>query len=122
MEGKRSEKVGDLIHKEVSEMLVRTIKDPRIGLITITRVKVTADCRSARIFFSMPGSSLERERSKQGLESATGYIRRELAKRINLRYTPEIAFEFDPSIEYAIHIGEVIQSLHKEKEEDPDES
>ncbi|MBM4338600.1 MAG: 30S ribosome-binding factor RbfA [Deltaproteobacteria bacterium] len=121
MEGKRSDKVADLIHKEVSEMLVRTVKDPRIGLITITRVKVTDDCRSAKIYFSVPGSAAERERSIKGLGSATGYIRRELARRINLRYTPEIMFEFDPSIEYAIHIGEVLQSLQKEREENPDE-
>jgi ribosome-binding factor A len=122
MEGKRSEKVADLIHKEISDLLVRTVKDPRIGLITITKVKVAEDCRSARIYFSVPGSDEEREKSLQGLSSATGYIRRELARRINLRYTPEIAFEFDPSIEYAIHIGEVLQSLQKEREEDPGES
>jgi len=113
--------VADLIHKEVSEMLVRTVKDPRIGLITITRVKVTDDCRSAKIYFSVPGSTVERERSIKGLGSATGYIRRELARRINLRYTPDITFEFDPSIEYAIHIGEVLQSLQQEREEKPDE-
>ena len=120
MEGKRSEKVAALIHKEVSDMLVRTVKDPRVGLITITRVKVTEDCRSARIYFSVPGADDERERSIQGLRSATGYIRRELARRINLRYTPQITFEFDPSIEYSIHIGEVLQSLQKERDESPD--
>jgi len=113
--------VADLIHKEVSDILVRTVKDPRVGLITITRVKVTEDCRSARIYFSVPGADDEKEKSIQGLRSATGYIRRELARRINLRYTPEIAFEFDPSIEYSIHIGEVLQSLQKEREESPDE-
>lgn len=116
MEGKRSDKVADLIHKEVSELFVRTIKDPRIGLITITRVTVTPDCRLARIHFSVPGSMEEREKSIQGLDSAKGYIRRELARRLNLRYTPEILFQFDPSIEYAIHIAEVIQSLKKEEE------
>jgi ribosome-binding factor A len=121
MEGKRSEKIADLVRKEVAEMLVKTVKDPRIGLITITRVTVTEDCRSARIHYSVSGSDEERARSMKGLESARGYIRRELARRINLRYTPEISFEFDPSIEYAIHIGEVLQSLQKTKEEDPDE-
>jgi ribosome-binding factor A len=122
MEGKRSEKVADLIRKEVSGMFVKTIKDPRIGFVTITRVTVTEDCRSARIHFSVPGSVEERTRSMKGLDSARGYIRRELARRVNLRYTPEITFEFDPSIEYAIHIGEVLQSLQEEKEEKPDEN
>ncbi len=122
MEGKRSEKVADLIRKEVSEMLLRTIKDPRIGLVTITKVKVSEDYRFARIQFSVPGSIEERERSLKGLDSARGYIRRELARRMNLRYTPELFFEFDPSIEYAIHIEEVFQSLKKKTEEDPDEN
>jgi ribosome-binding factor A len=122
MEGKRSEKIADLIRKEVSEMFLRTVKDPRIGLITITKVQVTGDCRSARIYFSVPGSEEERNRSMQGLDSAKGYVRRELARRVNLRYTPEIIFKFDPSIEYAIHIGEVLQSLQKEREENPDEN
>lgn len=110
-----------MVRKEVAEMFVKTIKDPRIGLITITRVTVTEDCRSARIHYSVPGPAEERTRSMKGLDSAKGYIRRELARRINLRYTPEISFEFDPSIEYAIHIGEVLQSLQETKEEDPDE-
>jgi ribosome-binding factor A len=120
MEGRRSDKIADLIRKEVSEMFLRTVKDPRIGLITITRVQVTEDCRLARIYFSVPGSEEERERSMEGLNSAKGYVRRELARRVNLRYTPEIIFKFDPSIEYAIHISEVLQSLQKESEEDPD--
>lgn len=120
MEGKRTQKVADLIRKEVSDMLLRTVKDPRIGLVTITRVKVTEDYRLARIHFSVPGSSEERDQSQKGLDSARGFIRKELARRINLRYTPEILFEFDPSIEYAIHIEEVLKSLHKE-EENPDE-
>lgn len=122
MEGKRSEKVADLIRKEVAEMFLKTVKDPRIGLITITRVTVTEDCRLARIYFSVPGTVEEREKSVKGIESAKGYIRRELARRVNLRYTPEIIFEFDSSIEYAIHIGEVLESLKKEREENPDEN
>ncbi|MDI7258672.1 MAG: 30S ribosome-binding factor RbfA [Thermodesulfobacteriota bacterium] len=120
MEGKRSEKVADLIRKEVSEMLVKRIKDPRIGFVTITKVMVTEDCRLARIYYSVSGSIEERGRSMQGLDSAKGYIRRELARRVNLRYAPEIIFQFDPSIEYAIHIGEILQSLQKEREKDED--
>ena len=119
-EGKRSEKVADLIQKEISEMLGRTIKDPRIGFVTITRVEVSKDCRSAKVYFSVAGTLEERERSMKGLDSARGYVRRELGKRIRLRYTPEITFRFDPSIEYAIHIGEVIEQLKQAAEEDGD--
>jgi len=121
MEGKRSEKVADLIQKEISQMLVKSIKDPRIGFITITKVTVSEDCRFAKIYFSIAGNSAERESSQKGLESAKGYIRKELGRRIRLRYTPEIMFQFDPSIEYAIHMGELIQSIHREKGSDGDE-
>lgn len=121
-EGKRSEKVADLIHKEIATMLLRSIKDPRIGFITITRVDVSKDCRLAKVYFSMTGTIAERERSLQGLNSAKGFVRRELGKGIKLRYTPEIMFQFDPSIEYAIHIEEVIQQLKKDKEKNEDVS
>ena len=116
MEGKRSEKVADLIHKEISEMLVKTIKDPRIGFVTITRVSVSEDYRSAKVYFSVPGNLEERQRSMEGLNSAKGYVRKELGRRIRLRYTPEILFKFDPSIEYAIHIGEVFRHIKGEEE------
>jgi len=119
-EGRRSEKVADLIRKEISQMLVKTLKDPRIGFVTITRVAVSEDCRMAKVFFSVMGTLAERERSTIGLNSAKGYVRKELGRRMELRYTPEIMFQFDPSIEYAIHIGEVIHHLEQEREKEKD--
>ena len=121
MEGKRSEKVADLIQKEISQMLVKSIKDPRIGFVTITRVTVSEDCRFAKVYFSVAGTLEERENSVKGLESAKGYVRKELGRRIRLRYTPEIMFQFDPSIEYAFHMEELIQSIHRQKEPKGDE-
>ncbi len=121
MEGKRSEKVADLIQKEISQMLVKSIKDPRIGFVTITKVSVSEDCRFAKVYFSVAGTLAERERSAKGLDSAKGFVRKELGRRIRLRYTPEILFQFDPSIEYAIHMGELIQSIQQEKEPNGDE-
>ena len=121
MEGKRSEKVADVIQQEISQMLVKTLKDPRIGFVTITRVSVSEDCRLAKVYFSVAGTSVEKERSTEGLNSAKGYVRRELGRRMRLKYTPEIVFEFDPSIEYAIHIGEVIHRLKEERGKDGDE-
>jgi ribosome-binding factor A len=121
MEGKRSEKVADLIQKEISQLLVKSIKDPRIGFVTITRVAVSEDCRVAKVYFSVAGTLAERESSVKGLDSAKGYVRRELGRRLRLRYTPEIIFQFDPSIEYAIHMEELIQSIHRGKEPNGDE-
>jgi len=121
MEGKRSEKVANLIQKEVSQMLVKSIKDPRIGFVTITRVIVSEDCRFAKIYFSVAGTLAERESSGKGLDSAKGYVRKELGRRLRLRYTPEIVFQFDPSIEYAIHMEELIRNIHQGKEPNEDE-
>ena len=116
MEGKRSERVADLIQREVAEMLVKSIKDPRIGFVTITKVTVSEDCRSAKVYFSVAGTLAERESSGKGLNSAKGYIRKELGRRLRLRYTPEIVFQFDPSIEYAIHMEEIIRNIHRGEE------
>jgi len=121
MEGKRSEKVADLIQKEVSQMLVKSIKDPRIGFVTITKVTVSEDCRFAKVYFSVAGTAAERESSGKGLDSAKGYVRKELGRRLHLRYTPEIVFQFDPSIEYAIHMEELIRDIHRGKEPNGDE-
>jgi ribosome-binding factor A len=116
MEGKRSGKVADLIQKEVCQMLVKSIKDPRIGFVTITKVAVSEDCRFAKVYFSVAGTPAEKESSVKGLDSAKGYVRKELGRRLRLRYTPEIVFQFDPSVEYAIHMEELIQSIHRGKE------
>jgi ribosome-binding factor A len=118
-EGKRSEKVADAIRKEISEMiLLKTIKDPRLGFLTITRVSVSDDCRMARVYFSVMGTPEERDRSLEGLNSAKGFVRKELGRRMKLRYTPDILFQFDPSIEYAFHIDEVLHRLHEEGKKD----
>jgi ribosome-binding factor A len=116
-EGKRSDRVADLIQKEISDILHREIKDPRIGFVTITSVAVTEDCRLAKIYFSTMGTLEERDQSIEGLDSAKGYVRKELGHRMRLKHTPEIVFQFDPSIEYAIHIGEVLHHLQKERGE-----
>lgn len=120
-DGKRSERVADLIQREISDLLMRSIKDPRIGFVTVTRVSVSDDCRTARVYYSVMGTSEEREASLEGLESAKGFIRRELGKRITLRYTPELFFQFDPSIEYAIHIEEVLRELRPKATGEDDE-
>ncbi len=116
MEGKRSERVADLVRKEISEMLVKSIKDPRIGFVTITRVHVTEDCRQAKIYYSVVGTPEEKKESLEGLNSAKGYIRKELGHRMKLKYIPELLFQFDPSIEYSIHMEKLIHGLQEERE------
>jgi ribosome-binding factor A len=110
MRGKRSDKVGDQMRKEISEILLKELKDPRIGFVTITKVAVSADLRQAKVYYSVFGGEEEKADSLQGLESATGYIKRELGRRMRLKYMPEITFLFDDSLEYGAHIEELLQA------------
>ena len=96
----------------VISKLIREIKDPRVqqGMISVTRVETTGDLRYSKIWLSVMGLSDEKE-FKRGLRSASGWLRRELGNSMKLRYTPELIFELDHSIEYGAHISELINSL-----------
>lgn len=112
MDYKRSDRVGDLIKKEIASMIIQgEIKDPRIGFVTITHVEMTPDLKEAKVYFSQIGNAAEKEKSRNGLNSASGYIRRYLAKRLDIRRIPSINFLFDDSIEYSDHIGKVIKEM-----------
>ena len=112
----RVEKVAQRIKKEVSAILHDEIKDPRIGFLTITRVQLTPDLRFARIFYSVMGSDDQKKKAKEGIESASKYIRKLLGERLVLRYTPDFCFKVDESIEYSIHIDEIFEKIHRERE------
>ena len=98
---------------------LREIKDPRVqqGMISVTRVETTGDLRYAKIWLSVLGMENEKE-FRRGLRSASGWLRRELAQSLELRYTPELVFELDHSIEYGAHISQLIQSLDIRPDED----
>ena len=117
MRFKRSEKVGDQIREEISQILLRELKDPRIGFVTITKVALSDDLRIAKVYYSVFGGKEEKEASYQGLESAKGYIKRELGRRVRLKYMPEISFMFDDSLEYGEHIEELLQGVKGTGEE-----
>ena len=106
----------------VLSRLLRDIKDPRVqqGMISVTRVETTGDLRYSKVWLSVMGIQDEKE-FKKGLKSAAGWLRRELGSAMNLRYTPELVFEVDHSIEYGAHISQVISGLdikHDEEEDD----
>ena len=96
----------------VISKLLREVKDPRVqqGMISVTRVETTGDLRYSKVWLSVLGMKDEKE-FRRGLRSAAGYLRRELGNSMKLRYTPELIFEIDHSIEYGAHINEVINSL-----------
>ena len=111
-------RINDDIQLALSRML-REIKDPRVqqGMISVTRVETTGDLRYAKVWLSVLGMSDEKE-FKKGLKSASGWLRRELGSSLNLRYTPELVFEIDHSIEYGAHINKINSSLDIDGEEE----
>ena len=113
MASNKLQRINDDIQLSLSNIL-RSIKDPRVnqGLISITRVETTGDLRYSKISLSVLGQRDDKEFLK-GLKSAAGYIRRELGNSLKLRYTPELVFEMDHSIEYGSHINNIIAGLNK---------
>ena len=107
----RQDKVAIAIKKEVSNIIHDELRDPRIGFITITRVEVTKDLRFAKIFFSVLGKEEDRQKSKDALDSALGFVRRLIAERIQLRFAPELMFKEDRSSEYSVRIQEVLDEI-----------
>ena len=105
------------MREEISDILLKDLKDPRIGFVTITKVAVSDDLRQAKVYYSVFGGEQEKEDSFQGLESATGYIKRELGRRMRLKYMPEITFLFDDSLEYGAHIEELLRGVKDTGEE-----
>jgi len=106
------------IKREVSSILATEVKDPRLGMISITDVEVSRDLAVAKIYFSQLGGEEERARTLDGLERAKGFIRSELAKRLRVRHTPEIVFLFDPSLEHGAKISALLKSLQSPTEEE----
>jgi ribosome-binding factor A len=111
----RADRVGGLIQRTLSDLLLRSVKDPRIQQATITHVKVTRDLRIARIYFSVSGGPRSVEAAAAGFASALGYVRRTLADRLGLRYMPEIEFFYDESFDYGSHIEQLLQSIDKKQ-------
>ena len=112
----RIEKLQELIKQEVSKMLLYDIKDPRIGFVTVTDVEMTGDLREAKIFVSIMGNDEQIKDTMEGLQSALGFVRREIGKRIRLRFTPEISFAPDKSLDYSEHIQKILLQIERERD------
>jgi len=120
----RADQVGAQVQEEISSIIRRDLKDPRIGFVSITGVHMSPDLRQARVRVSVLGNPEQQKESLAGLASAKGLIRHELGRRLqNLKFSPEIRFELDSSIEYSVHIAELLKEvLPKEASSAEDES
>ncbi|MCA9471023.1 MAG: 30S ribosome-binding factor RbfA [Nitrospirales bacterium] len=113
---KRAERVADQIRMEVADILARKAKDPRIGFVTVTDVDLSPDLRVARIYVSSLREGESEELALQGLSKAVGFVRGELGRRLELRYTPELIFCQDGSYRYGRRIDQLLDSLHLEED------
>ena len=111
MQGKRTDRVGSLLQMELSKLIIERVKDPRVGFVTITHVKVTADLKSAVVFFTVMGDKKKKEDSLTVLKHAAGFLQKEVSHILNLRYTPRLQFELDDMIDKSFEIEEVIKKL-----------
>jgi ribosome-binding factor A len=116
-EYKRSDRVADLLRQEISDILLRRVKDPRIEGVVITGVEVTDDLQHARIFYCVTGRPTEDEKKSvaAGLNNARGFMRQELGRRLHLRYLLQLGFHYDGSLEYGEKIERIIKELHKDE-------
>lgn len=112
----RPERVGQEIQAAVADLLARgMLRDPRIGYITITGVKVSPDLRVARVYYSMIGTEQERADTQKGLEAAKGFVRREVTSVVNLRVSPEIFFTFDASLGEGDKIDRLLREVRNKE-------
>ena len=112
----RKARLKGLIKRELSDIFLKEISDPRIGFININDVELSPDLRYAKVFFGVIGDEKDKERTIEGLKSATKHIQALLGGRLKLRYVPFISFHYDETIERAVRLTEIIEELEKKNE------
>lgn len=119
--GKRSVRIGGQLLREIADLLLSSVKDPRVKGATLTGVDLSNDLKHAKVYYSLIGDEKEFERIQEGLNSAKGFIKRELATRMDLRYMPDIIFKRDPSLEEGDHMERLFERLKSEESGEAEE-
>jgi ribosome-binding factor A len=114
MATRRQRRVAEQIHRDLSLLLMREVRDPRLENVTITEVRVTPDLLIARVFFTVLGEEEDRQEASAGLSSAAGFLRTQLAQGLRLRNVPELVFELDRSADYGQRIEELLAQISAE--------
>ena len=117
MHGRRIERIEEQMRIELSEIIEREIQDPRVGLTTVTAVKISPDLRHGRVFVTVLGDETQRKKALEGLRSAASFIRRSLSQRLHhMRRIPELTFDYDEAVEKGMRIEELLDQIkHEEK-------
>jgi ribosome-binding factor A len=117
MQGRRIDRIEEQLRIEISEIIEREIQDPRIGLTTVTAVKVSSDLRHCRVFVTVLGDDTQRKKALEGLRSAASFVRRSLSKRLHhMRRIPELSFDYDETVEKGIRIEALLDQIKHEGE------
>ena len=117
MQGRRVDRIEEQLRIELSEIIEREIQDPRIGLTTVTRVKVSPDLSHGRVYVTVLGGDDQRKKTLAGLRSAAGFVRRSLSKRLHhMRRIPEITFDYDELVEKDIRIEQLLDQIKHDEE------
>ncbi len=116
MSGRRADRVAEAVREVIAELLLREIKDPRIGMVTLTAVAFSDDLKHGRVYFSCVGDAAARQRSLSGLRSAAGFIKAQVARRLKLRFAPDLTFIFDPTLEVADRLSTLLKDARSKDE------
>jgi ribosome-binding factor A len=119
MTTRRQVQVADEIQQIISVLLQREVKDPRLGFVTVIKAEVTSDLKYSTVYVSVLGSAEEQKASMEALTSSRGFLRRELASRMSMRFVPELRFKLDRGVEYSDHINRLLNELKQAEESKP---
>ena len=115
--GRRAQRLTEEIREQVARMIASDLKDPRLGLVTVTRVEMTHDLGLARVHVGVLGSEAEREKTMKALGQASGFVRRELGKRLRIRHTPEVEFRYDKGLDATDRVAQLLEAERRRSSE-----
>lgn len=117
---KRTQQIGDEIQRILGEVIQYQLKDPRVGFATVVGVDVSADLQHAKVRISVMGDEAQRRETMEGLERAKGFMRRQVAQELrHLRTVPELYLSLDTSLDYSLHIDDILRQVAREREQNP---
>ena len=116
--GKRARRVGDAILREIAQLLLSRVRDPRVKGVTLTGIRLSDDLKHAKVYYSVMGEADEVKVAQAGLDSAKGFIKREIGMRMELRYVPDLIFVFDPSLKWSSRIDELLEEIRGDREDE----
>jgi ribosome-binding factor A len=116
---RRTERLAEEVREEVARIIGSGLKDPRIGFVTVTRVDLAPDLRTARVFVGVLGDKAQRDKSMAGLAQAAGFVRREVGRRIRVRHTPELIFKYDTGLDATERVARLLDETREEAPPDP---